>query len=90
MACSGSLLGDPSGVRRAWPVPGLVRAFGVAAVRRGPGPFGTAHLVVVTQFGLRIVYGSRTQCGGRDLRFGPLAVMRQDRVLCQFDFCTSP
>ena len=35
------------------------------------------------------LYRSRTQCGGRDLRFGPLTVMRQDPALCRFDFCTS-
>jgi hypothetical protein len=29
------------------------------------------------------VYRSRTPCGGRDLQFGPLTILRQDRGLCR-------
>ena len=39
---------------------------------------------------MRDLYCSRTPRGGCDPRFGLLTVMRQDRGLCRFDFCTSP
>ena len=40
--------------------------------------------------GFRGLYRSKTPSSIRDLRVGPPTVMRKDRGLCRFDFCTSP
>jgi hypothetical protein len=42
------------------------------------------------EFNRICLYRSKTPSSICDLRVGPPTVMRKDRGLCRFDFCTSP